>query len=266
MNLSYQKSAYDTLSQISKSDNHNVILCGNPGCGKTYMAHEYAKMLGISDFVVISPSVQNLRDMISDVLQTKYDVAVCIENLDCGVAASSYTILKFLEERRSNVYVIVTARNIRNVLDTIQSRCIIVQMQNPSHSDILSYASHKYRNKFESMKDRDIMKCISSMSDIDDIFKLSEDEISYIESLREINFLSNKLSVKSIAWKLSHFPNNSECDISLVMRYLMMWYKSNLKLMHAWIQCIDDLNLGIIGKQAVLYKFCMDGKYYLRSF
>lgn len=266
MNLSYQESTYDMLYQISKSNNHNVILCGNPGCGKTYMAREYAKILGISDFVIISPSVKNIRDMISDVMQTKHNVVVCIENLDCGVAASSYTILKFLEDRRNNIYVIVTARNIRNVIDTIQSRCIIVQMQNPSHHDILSYATYKYRNKFDNIKERDIMKCVSSMSDIDDIVKLSEAEISYIESLREINFLSNKLSVKSIAWKLSHFPNNSECDISLVMRYLMIWYKSNLKLMHAWIQCIDDLNRGIIGKQAVLYKFCMDGKYYLRSF
>ena len=104
MILNCQKEPIQELKQLADSDRHSVLVEGPSGCGKSYLAKQYAAMLGISDFAVINPTVQDIRDSINGSYNLDSPIVLCIENLDCGVPAASYTILKFLEEPLSHVY------------------------------------------------------------------------------------------------------------------------------------------------------------------
>ena len=94
---------------------------GPEGCGKSYLARQFAIKLGVDDFALVEPTVAGIREISDLCSEITTPIVICIENLDTGVVAASYTLLKFLEEPRKNVHVVVTARNIKHLPDTIPS-------------------------------------------------------------------------------------------------------------------------------------------------
>ena len=93
-----QKSALEELTQFAENNVHTIIIEGPEGCGKTYLAKQYAKMLDVSDFISIEPKVSDIRQAVDSSIETKSPMVLCVENLDLGVASAAYTLLKFLEE------------------------------------------------------------------------------------------------------------------------------------------------------------------------
>ena len=122
MNFVSQNTPTLQLMDLANSRHHSILIEGPQGCGKTYLAKQYAAMLNVSDFEVVKCSVDTIRDAIDETCKIKNDVVICLENLDDGVLSASYTILKFLEEPLPNVYIVVTCRNLKKVPDTIISR------------------------------------------------------------------------------------------------------------------------------------------------
>ena len=258
MNFKCQEESMNMLADLAKHDKHSILIEGVMGSGKSYLAKQYAKMLGIVDFQSIDPTVQSIRDTINAFYTIGNKAVVCIENLDIGVAGASYSLLKFLEEPTTNAYIVVTCRNIKRIPDTIVSRSAVVSTSPPIESDLVDYAMDKDIAQYSVKKLLPIWRCARSFSDVDKILNMNEDQLKYFMNLEDkITF---KDSISQMMWDFGHYPDNSEAPLELVLRYIMN-ICNNQHITNSAIQCLNDLNLGRIASHAVLARFCFDAKY-----
>lgn len=256
MELSGQKSAVEALEMFSKNNIHSIILSGIVGSGKTYLAKQYANMLDISDFNLIKPSVSNARDIVENSINLENQIVFCIENLDTGVLSTSYALLKFLEEPRSNIYIIITCRNINAVPDTIISRSSHVVVAPPLMSDIDKYAENKDPTKFNRIRSKPLWKCIKNLNDVDKLYNLSDEQFNYIDNINNIINLNNPISTS--VWSLGHFDDGTETPLDLIINRIIL---DNLEYRKFGIRCIDAIERGRISSYAILSNFMFDIKY-----
>lgn len=253
-----QANGIDELRLLASKDRHSVLIEGAPGCGKTYLARQYASLLDVQDFNIVPAKVNEIRDTIDFCSQLESTVVLCIENLDKGVASSSYTLLKALEEPSPNIYIVITCQSINRVPDTIVSRSTVVSISPPTDKDLDLFARSVNPEKYMKWSQSPIWKCVRTFNDAMTILSMQDEQINYILSLATICPFRD--SVSNIVWKLGHFEDKSDTPIEIVIRYLMEILKSQ----HAQIsgiECISDLSLGRIAQHAVLSKFVFECKY-----
>lgn len=253
-----QSNSIEELKLLASKDRHSVLIEGAPGCGKTYLARQYASLLDVRDFNIVPAKVNDIRDTIDLCSQLENTIVLCIENLDKGVLSSSYTLLKALEEPAPNIYIVITCQSINRVPDTIVSRSTVVSVSPPTDKDLDLFARSVNADKYLKWYQTPIWRCARTFSDASKILSLQDDQINYILQLAEICPFRD--SVSNIVWKLGHFEDKSETPIEIVIRYLMEILKSH----HAQIcgiECISDLALGRIAQHAVLAKFVFECKY-----
>ena len=253
-----QKSALEELTQFAENNVHTIIIEGPEGCGKTYLAKQYAKMLDVSDFISIEPKVSDIRQAVDSSIETKSPMVLCVENLDLGVASAAYTLLKFLEEPIPTAYIVLTCRSIVNVPDTIISRCAVTTVTPPIVSDILSYAEQLNSDKYLATKRSKLWNCARTFKDANTILNLTSDQQEYFKSLTSM--LSFSDSISNMMWKLGHYPDKSETPIDLVMRYIISITKSE-HIKRITIECISNLSTAKIATHATLAKFLFESKY-----
>lgn len=254
-----QKEAIKQLEDYSKCDAHSILIEGVEGSGKTYLAHMYSqKMLRIPDCYIVSPNVQQIRSIIEDCYRISNPITIIIENLDLGVAAASYTLLKFLEEPASHVHVIVTCRNINKIPDTIVSRSLCVTTAPPIDKDIETYATSVNLERFNRLKNTDLWKCVHTFKDISTILNMNDSQISYFDSIK--NMLGFRDSISNMMWKLSHYDDNSEAPVDIVIEYIM-YISNNSHIKHSGIDCLRDISNGRIASHAAIAKFLFECKY-----
>lgn len=253
-----QKEALNQLEELSRNDRHSVLIEGVPGCGKTYLAKQYAKMLNISDFQVIDSTVNSIRESIEACYTLSTPVVLCIENLDSGVAAASYALLKFLEEPASNVYIVVTCSSMYRVPDTIVSRSVCVVTSPPVESDIEQYASHINFERFHFLEGTKLWKCIRAFKHADIVLNMSNEQLEYFNKLDSVMKFED--TVSNLIWKLGHYEDNTETPLEIVISYIVKWCNSS-HIRQSGIQCIKELSSKRIASHAVLAKFAFECKY-----
>lgn len=258
MKFNNQQDTLNQLRSLAEGNRHSIIISGPSGCGKTFLARQYSKLLSIPDFQIISPTVQSIRDCVEENLRVGSQIVLCIENLDTGILAASYALLKFLEEPSDNAYIIVTCRNLNRIPDTIQSRSSVIDVPPPNLADITQYAQSKDIGLYSTISTLNVWKCVHTFTDVDMLFQIPKGKLEYIESLSEI--LDFKGSVTDIVWKLSHYPDNSDCPISIVLSYLVAIAPTK-HIRDAAMQCMQDLALNRLGSVAVLSRFVFECKY-----
>ncbi|MCM1226163.1 MAG: AAA family ATPase [Clostridium sp.] len=259
MNLINQQKVIPELAKLAESRRHNVLISGTEGCGKTYLARLYAKQLGIEDFIIAESKVSSVKEAIDTCMNLHTPIVLCIENLDLGVNAVSYAILKFLEEPSENVYIVVTCRNVKGIPDTILSRCVSLTLSPMAKTDILLYAKEQNAVQFAQVyKDRVLWECVKSIGDADKVLGLTALQISYFKNLQSL--LNGKSTVSDIIWKLQKFPDGTAAPIEITIRYLMYSIKSSV-VFTACHKCLTALSNGKIGTHAILARFVFELKY-----
>lgn len=262
MDFMCQQSAKEKLRLLANDKCQRVIISGPPGCGKTYLMNEYARMLGVEDIVSVKPTVQEIRSSIEESsLNQGKEVVVCVENLDTGVRGASYTLLKFLEEPPKNIYIVVTCRSIYRIPDTIMSRCVCVECDPPKYSDIQLYGQSVSSTRYQALCRTRLWSSVDTFSEADKILNLDDAKLSYLSDLSSSLDFSD--SVNSIVWKLYHYEsNNEEFDPALIIKHLMVSskYRSS-RFNRLCISCLKDLSSNTLGKSAVLSKFVLECKY-----
>lgn len=264
MDFTCQKEAIEQLKESAENEHHSLMIEGISGSGKTYLACLYSRYIHVDNVQIVKNAVTDIRDAINLCWVMDEPVLLCIENLDQGVKAASYTLLKFLEEPKSNVYIVVTCRDRTLVPDTILSRSVCITINNPTELDLDAYANRKNSMLLHQIKHTNIYRCARSFSDIDTLFAMSPANMKYLQSALE-SALNLKESVNSIVWKITHFEDGSEMPLSFVLRYLMMLKPATVHDLKSYrrkiIDCMNDLERGSIGTHAVVSKFAMDLKY-----
>lgn len=257
-----QTSPMKSLEHLAQSDRHSLILEGISGCGKTYLCKQFANMIQCQDVVNVKPTVNDIRSTIESCYSIKNTVVVCIENLDSGVAAAAYTLLKFLEEPASNVYIIITCRSLTKIPDTIISRSAVVSVPPPKQEDLVSFAKNRDNNKFKIYSRDPVWQVVKSFSDIDYIYKLSIDDTNYLSELRSslLDGTLAKNSISTIAWNLGHYPDNRDLDARFILNYVLHSIE-DAYLYRVCLDLLNDLEYVRIGSNAVITKFAFELKY-----
>lgn len=258
MEMICQKSALEELKTLSENRRQSVIIEGPQGCGKTYLAHKYANMLSIKEFHTVEPSVSNIRDVINECMMLESQAVLCIENLDTGVISASYTLLKFFEEPIPNIFIVITCRNLNRIPGTILSRGVCVTTCPPIRSDIEHYAMTVDSSIYNNRKDSKLFHCINSLQDVDMFFKLTDDQVKYIENLKSL--INSNKPVSDMVWSFGHFQDNQATPIELVIRYFMECVNTS-HMKECALECLEDLTSGRIAAHTVLTRFVFDIKY-----
>jgi len=258
MHSNSQISAIEELNKLAQTNRQSVVIEGPSGSGKSYLGHQYANMLGVEDFITVVPKVSEVKEALdsTSVLGTK--VLLMIENLDLGVAAASYALLKTLEEPTPNVYIVITCRNLLGIPDTIISRSAVVNVSPPTNQDIDNFGMEKDRLKFNNVSSRLVWQCVRSFTDAESVLSMTNSQIEYYESLSEV--CQFKENVSNLVWKIGHYSDNSDCNLELAIRSIME-LMHNPFITRCGIECIRDLNKGRIAQHAVLSRFVFNAKY-----
>lgn len=258
MNMQCQQIALDNLNKLVSSNRHTIIITGPSSCGKTYLAKEWGKLLGITDFYMCSPIVSDIKATIDLIVSDRTPVVLCIENLDQGQVKAAYPLLKLLEECPEYLYACVTCSNIRDIPDTIVSRCSVIDVGNPSQSDLAQYSKSINVSRYETLKDQTIWKCVRGFADAKEVLEFDANKLDYFSKLKDI--IPFKDTVSNISWKLQNYNDNTKTNLIIVIRYMYHLFESPHDK-KACIKCLDDLNRGAISKNAVLSKFILENKY-----
>jgi Cdc6-like AAA superfamily ATPase len=263
MILTSQAESLQQLNNLASNDKHSIMIEGITGSGKTYLAKQYSKMLNIDDFQIIEPKVQTIKDAINNCYQTGTSIVLCIENLDLGLPVASYSILKFLEEPLSSVYIVVTCRNIKQVPDTIISRSAVVSVAPPTAIDLISYADSIDSNKYKYMAQYTIFQCARTLNDIHMILDMNKSQIDYYHKLNDI--FDSKDSISNLCWKLQKYEDDTPTPVDLVIRYIMessKTYSNNPRyIWNIGHECLKELARGRISTNAILAKLLFEIKY-----
>lgn len=257
MNFICQQEAISQLKSLAEHQQHGVLIVGDSGSGKTYLARQYAKFLGIADFYMINPAVSDLRGMIDTCIDSGTPVVICIENLDSGVLQASYPLLKLIEDCPKHIYVVVTCNNYYAIPDTIPSRCALVTVNPPTRSDIDQYAKSKDEDTYDRLHENLIWSCVKGFKDADTVLGFNAEQLNYFKNLQRI--LTFKDTVSNISWKLQHFEDRSETPLPLVLRYLMKLLGPGDQ--RVFIECLNDLAENRISKNAIVSKLVFELKY-----
>lgn len=253
-----QVSAIEQLKQFSSRGLHSILVEGPEGCGKTFVAKEFARLVDVPDFIVVAPKVSELKQTMNDCLNLQTPVVMCVENLDTGVPAASHSLLKFLEEPLPTVYIVVTCRNIENIPDTIVSRCPVATISTPNELDRKEYAMLRNNAAFVSICKQPIWRCARTFKDVDIVLGFTYEQLLYFQELSSV--LRFKDTVSNLMWKLGHYNDNSETPVILVIRYLVE-ISDNEHVRASGMRCIEELSKSRIAAHAVLAKFIFECKY-----
>lgn len=258
MDFICQHEAINQLEVLAKYKRQSIVIEGPRGCGKTYLAKEYGKMINVLDFQVLEPKVDIIRSGIEECLNLNEPIVLCIENLDKGVQSASYALLKFLEEPPAVVTILVTCQSLQMIPETIVSRSTVVTVNPPIDSDLVQYAEIKYGDQAKQIIGTDIWKSVRAFRDVELVMSFTPDKLNYYKSLTSVCKFND--SISNIIWKLGHYDDNTETPVEFVIRYIMNYLK-NPFVERCGIECIRDLNLGRIAPHAVLAKFAFNAKY-----
>jgi len=257
VNFTCQAEAINNLKLLAEHNQRGVLIVGSSGSGKTYLARQYSKFLGISDFYIINPVISDLKTMIDSCVTAGSPVVICIENLDDGITQASYPLLKIIEDCPSYMYIVVTCNNLFSIPDTIPSRCALVTINPPTKSDIEQYAKSVDPTAYDFIGKQEIWSCVNGFNDADIALKFTPEHLKYYNNI--ITILDSKSPVSAITWKLQHYDDNSETPLPFVLRYLLGFLQGRKK--KVCIDCLNDLADNRISKSAILSKLVFELKY-----
>lgn len=240
MEFKNQVEAIKELRSLASSCKQAILIHGESGCGKTYLAHMYHRFIHTNQFIQIGNTMQDIRDFIANAFDISERTTVCIENIDAGTDGVSQAILKILEEPPKNIYIVITARNVKKIPVTILSRCNEVYVSHFRFDDLMFYAKNQYGLKAESMRD-DIKVLCKNPNDIDFIMNLQQQDFEYLKNVASI--INEKTPIATASWKLQSFPSGSKIPIQMLIRSLYNSVPNDLK--RIVIQYESDIDSGI---------------------
>lgn len=205
----------------------NIIIHGNEGCGKTTICNifkkKYKDNIQLSNFN--SKGYDYITTNINNFIKFKSDniKLIILENIDNISIKAQHFISEFLN--LNNIYYIITCKDLNNIIESIQSNCIIINVV--IERNILN-------NKLINICNNNNIKY-----DVDAIYYLIDiynyDIRKIINIIDVINISFDYLNINNIKFLLN------KIDISKINNIINLLLKSQLKLsLNIIIELLND--------------------------
>ena len=205
----------------------NIIIHGNEGCGKTTICNilkkKYKDNIQLSNFNskgydYITTNINNFIKFKSD-----YIKLIILENIDNISIKAQHFISEFLN--LNNIYYIITCKDLNNIIESIQSNCIIVNIV--IEKNILN-------NKLINLCNNNNIKY-----DIDAIYYLID---IYNYDIRKIINIIDVINISFDYLNINNIKNLlNKIDISKINNIINLLLKSQLKLsLNIIIELLND--------------------------
>ena len=238
---------------------HGIILNGPEGVGKSILAKEISKKLIIKEDDFKSTNLFNLNThpdfflLNKDKILTKHislrdkewddelgnrnvidflSITPSISNNKVALLMNAHTmnevsqnaLLKSLEEPAPNTFIILLTNRSNSLLQTIYSRCQIINMPSLTDDEINAWLVSKGISDFNIKDFPSYISPINILNDIQNnqhmVFK------DFIKLMK--NFLSNQSDSKSILQNLSSYDIDMNNKINYMIEFLKILLKSRL--------------------------------------
>ena len=205
----------------------NIIIHGNEGCGKTTICNifkkKYKDNIQLSNFN--SKGYDYITTNINNFIKFKSDniKLIILENIDNISIKAQHFISEFLN--LNNIYYIITCKDLNNIIESIQSNCIIINVV--IERNILN---NKLINKYNN---NNIKYDIDAIYYLIDIYNYDIRKIINIIDVINISF--DYLNINNIKFLLN------KIDISKINNIINLLLKSQLKLsLNIIIELLND--------------------------
>lgn len=119
-----------------------AIFVGPKGCGKKVMIRSISANTNLP-LVEIPTTVDGVRELIENMLDSKYNSIYAIYDIDNLSQAGCNALLKVAEEPVEGSYIIATCENIENVPTTIRSRAVVYQFEEYTKDEKLDFCEQR---------------------------------------------------------------------------------------------------------------------------
>ena len=155
------KEYIELLNTMKKIDNLNILLVGDPGCGKTSLIYasirEYYELEKIptQNIMLINnlkeQGIQYYRTEVKTFCQTPSCIGgkkkfIIIDDIDLINEQSQQVFRNCIDKYNHNVHFLCSCTNMQKVIDSIQSRCAIIKIK-PIQKYILKNILKKIKKK-----------------------------------------------------------------------------------------------------------------------
>lgn len=131
----------DCLERIEKLDRlpQLSIISAPKGAGKSLLVKKLAEKQNMR-IQYIGTKVDNIRDLIQDSVALEQPTLFVITEGDSMSIGAKNALLKITEEPPKNCYIAIEIRDMNTVLDTIQSRGTLFEIDRYSYNDLRQFA------------------------------------------------------------------------------------------------------------------------------
>ncbi len=158
---------------------------------------------------------------------------VIIDAIDEMNTSAQNAILKNLEEPNKNTYIFLICHNINNVLETINSRCKRVNIQQHSFDDWKNIFEYSYKDEYKKLDKEKLLELYNlSNSSISAAINIIENDGLFL-----YNYIENSLSQKILniedLQNLANKLNDNETLYSLFKNFILLFLYKTLKYFSA---------------------------------
>ena len=192
--------------------------CGQCEACLKVINHNHGDFVFISgqDKSIKKEDVMNIKTrFIQTSLENVKHKVYVIEDVDNASHQAMNSFLKFLEEPESNIVAILTTSNINNVLETIKSRCLILNLQSvdkkiletklledgidPYNAKVLSYIATSFEEAIEIHDDKMFHQVLDTFHDMKKLYQRKK----YVEAgikLQVDGIKNHKYNLEAMKW------------------------------------------------------------------
>jgi len=208
------KEYIELLTTLINMNNLNILLVGNPGCGKTSLLYsiirEYYQLKNVPRNNVLyinnlkEQGIQYYRTEVKTFCQTPSMIYgkkkfIILDDIDSINDQSQQVFRNCIDKYSHNVHFLASCSNTQKVIDSIQSRCTIIKIK-PVHKKLLRTIFYKIKKAENISVDKNSEEFILNICN--NSIRLL---INYMEKFKLLNIHINQARVKEICTNISFY-------------------------------------------------------------